>query len=780
MKPIDIIGIKNFRIFDDEKGFLEEIAPINILTGANNAGKSSIIKFIQMLKNSIQGNKYSFDLDLTVQEHLLGDFDNVLFNKENREIAIYLPFLFLGIKTFYISLKFIVPSCKDTYHAKLREIEVIDKKNNLEIFSFKYREATELEQEAYKEKFKNEQEEYEKKKKEKDKEETNIFSSYLLFPPIENPLVGYIEWSIELDNLKEYLKELLGVYKLYLETTNKWEWSENADKHLEDSWLIPSELINSFKDEIDVDIWNDFIRNKINEKGSISGKEHIGERDLEAEDYFFPRPEIKDLVYHNTLKILKENLNWNSSKSADSKFSVLENCFEVSWKKLIQRIDSISYLSTIREENSRIYIAKNNSPFIKLLTDYNLNGLQYSSFINKYLKAFKIGKEITVRYIQKYQLITVSVTTLNNTKRDLVDFGYGIKQLILILIQISVLAEKNKRTIEDYDEDGEFIKETYTPSMLLVEEPETNLHPKWQSLLAEMFVEANNKFNIQFVIETHSEYIIRKLQTLVANNRISGEKIKIFYVRHPEDVSQNKKQISSINIQADGSIDYHIFDGGFFDENDTLELSLLNIQRDRFLHDFEELKRTKEENENKLSELEREIDNYMNKLDISVYKQIISQRFNISKLSSVSVKYLVSGQFLLNNIDANSDFSPVIIQYGRSVENELKEIFLNIDNSKKWMLGKMQGPLEKFKNGTTTLPLCSAREYAQLQIELANKFNTPSDLKINLLDDIRKTRNSAVHSGQTNSKQDALDYILMVNDFIDKWIIEKKITAVQI
>ncbi|NDV56777.1 AAA family ATPase [Bacteroides sp. 519] len=772
MKPIEIIGIKNFRIFDDEKGMFEEIAAINILTGANNAGKSTIIKFLQMLKDSIQGNEYPFDLDLTAQEHLLGDFDNVLFNKENREVVIHLPFIFLGIKNFYISLKFLVPSSNNVYYAKLREIEVIDKSDYSEIFSFKYREATDSEKEIYKEEFKNEQEEYKKKKKEKDK--TDISSFYFLFPPTENPLVAYIEWNIRLDNLKKYFDDLLKVYNLYLENKKNSKWLENADESLEDSWLIPSEFINSFKDEIDIDIWNDFINNEVDKKGAISGKEHIGESDFQSEDYFSPPPEVEELVYYNALKILKEKVNWNNPKIGDSNFSVLETCFDFSWKKLIQRINSISYLSTIREENSRIYISKNNTPFIKLLKDYDSSGFQNSRFINKYLKAFKIGKRINVNYIQKHQLITVSVTTLNDIERDLVDFGYGIKQLILILIQISVLAEKNRRTVEDYDDEGEYMHDIYIPSMLLVEEPETNLHPKWQSLLAEMFVEANNQFNIQFVIETHSEYMIRKLQTLVANNKISGEKIKIFYVRHPEDVSQDKKQISNINIQPDGSIDYRIFDKGFFDENDNLELSLLNIQRDKFLHDFEELKRTKEENENKLSELEQKIDDYTKKLDISVYRQIITQRFDISKLSSISVKYLISGQFLLKNIDTSSDFSPVIIQYGRAVENELKEIFLSIDNSKKWMLGKMQGSLEKFKNGTTTLPQCNAREYAQLQIELANRFNTPSDLKINLIDDIREIRNLAGHSGQTNSKQDALDYILKINEFIDKWIAEKK------
>lgn len=495
---------------------------------------------------------------------------------------------------------------------------------------------------------------------------------------------------------------------------------------------------------------------------------------LKQKIFFFPPSEIEDLLYHNALKILKENLNWESFKSNNSKYSVLENCFKASWKTLIQRINSINYLSTIREENSRIYTAKNNSPFIKLLIDYNSNEFQHSRFINKYLKAFKIGKAISVNYRLKYQLISVSVTTLENTKRDLVDFGYGIKQLILILIQISVLAERNKRTIEEYDEEGEYMYDFYTPSMLLVEEPETNLHPKWQSLLAEMFVEANKEFNIQFVIETHSEYLIRKLQTLVAENKISGEKIKIFYVRHPKDVNQDNKQISSINIQKDGSINYQIFDGGFFDENDVLELSLLNIQRNRFLNEFYDLKKNNEENDNKISELEQKIDNYIKKLDISVYQQIINHRFDILKLSSIGVKYLMSGQFLLNNIDVSSDFSPVIIQYGRAVENELRGIFININNSKNWMLGKMQGSLEKFKNGTTALPKCTSREFAQLQVVLAEKFNSPSALKISLIDDIRKIRNLAGHSGQTMSKLDALNYIAIVNEYLDKWLNEKK------
>lgn len=777
ISSINIIGLRNFRIFDDGDGIFEEIAPINILTGSNNSGKSSIIKFLQMLKDSMKGNKYPFDLDLTKQEHLLGDFDNVLFNRNNREVVVCLPFIFLGIKDFYISLKFKIPSGENVYQANLREIEVVDKKHNVEILSFKYREATETEKKADSIKFKKEIEIYKNRNKEQSKEQADIFSfnSFIHIPPMDNPLVGYIEWSIKLNELKKHLKNLLEFYKMYLENKNSKKWLEYADKYFENKGFIPSELIKSFKNEVDIKEWDDFLNNIVNENSLLSGEEPIGERDFDADDYFYPPYEIKHLVYYNVLKILREKLYWKSTERDGYKYSVIENCFKISWETLIQRINSIHYLSTIREINSRVYTATNNTPFVELLKDYKSNEFQHSRFINKYLEVFEIGKKLSVNYTLKYQLISVSVVTFEGIERDLVDFGYGIKQLILILIQISVLAERNKKTTEDYDDNGMYLRDYYKPSMLLIEEPETNLHPKWQSLLAKMFAEAHSTFNIQFIIETHSEYLIRKFQTLVADDTISPEKIKIFYIRHPKNTIQDKKQVSSVNIQQDGRIDYQIFDGGFFDENDSLELSLLNIQRGKFLDEFYELKKDKEERENKITELEQKIDDYTNKLDIQMYQTIVNNRFDISKISPVTVKYLSSGQFLLNTIDETSDFSPVIIQYGRTIENELKEIFVAIGvNDNQLMLGKFQGALEKFKTETSIQSTYNDSILNSLPSALSDRFNNPQELKIELLNEIRKERNSSAHSGQIKTKQDAIRYIELVNTFLEKWISEKK------
>jgi len=91
------------------------------------------------------------------------------------------------------------------------------------------------------------------------------------------------------------------------------------------------------------------------------------------------------------------------------------------------------------------------------------------------------------------------------------------------------------------------------------------------------------------------------------------------------------------------------------------------------------------------------------------------------------------------------------------------------------LFGKMQGSLEKLINGTTTISgICNATQLTQLPIELANMFNIYTNLRYNLIDDIRDIRNEASHAGHKKTKQQALDYITMVNDFLDLWISEKK------
>ena len=101
------------------------------------------------------------------------------------------------------------------------------------------------------------------------------------------------------------------------------------------------------------------------------------------------------------------------------------------------------------------------------------------------------------------------------------------------------------------------------------------MHPKYQSLLADMFVEAYQKYNIHFIIETHSEYLIRKLQVMVADkeNNLTPNDVSLNYVEKDKNgVSSNRK----IEILEDGRLS-EPFGPGFFDESKSLVMKMLKF-----------------------------------------------------------------------------------------------------------------------------------------------------------------------------------------------------------
>lgn len=64
------------------------------------------------------------------------------------------------------------------------------------------------------------------------------------------------------------------------------------------------------------------------------------------------------------------------------------------------------------------------------------------------------------------------------------------------------------------------IKEEITPtSLLVVEEPESHLHPGAQNILMEIFVEMVNK-DVSLILTTHSDILIRKLGNIIARYKL--------------------------------------------------------------------------------------------------------------------------------------------------------------------------------------------------------------------------------------------------------------------
>lgn len=121
-------------------------------------------------------------------------------------------------------------------------------------------------------------------------------------------------------------------------------------------------------------------------------------------------------------------------------------------------------------------------------------------------------------YMNNEEKQTLYVSNQDNNKEDILTKGTGTQHFVSLLISICKCMLDN-------------INRNQTLPLLLIEEPEQNLHPKLQSLLVEFLkdvcdvqkkliknysTEVGEKENeLQIIVETHSEYIIRKVQVLV-------------------------------------------------------------------------------------------------------------------------------------------------------------------------------------------------------------------------------------------------------------------------
>lgn len=152
---------------------------------------------------------------------------------------------------------------------------------------------------------------------------------------------------------------------------------------------------------------------------------------------------------------------------------------------------------------------------------------------------------------------------------DLGDMGRGTIQLVSLFINLAIILKK-------------YEKETVKP-LVIVEEPEQNLHPAKQAELANLFIKVCNDKRMSILIETHSEYMIRRFQVIVAdkiyNNNISVDDInkdyKVFYftqLGHIKDMTFRE------NAKFEDT-----FDEGFFDQanRDSIKLSYLERENNK-------------------------------------------------------------------------------------------------------------------------------------------------------------------------------------------------------
>lgn len=262
---------------------------------------------------------------------------------------------------------------------------------------------------------------------------------------------------------------------------------------------------------------------------------------------------------------------------------------------------NMSYVSSSRASVNRLYTLDSKDDFSTLLQNYfekkrlflgdnrkskhcpiNMDYVP-DSFMNSWIKKFEIGDSISLNVDKEGLGVQIRLhKSSNNEGRLLADEGYGITQLVSILLQIetAILSARGKKANRYYGLDAldkyKSDQFHYEVNTISIEEPEIHLHPKYQSILADMLVEACQKYNIHFVVETHSEYLIRKLQLLVSGH-VEGiiadrSRVSIYYIYSPDEKS--KQKVKRIEICADGYLD-DTFGEGFYDEATKLSRKLM-------------------------------------------------------------------------------------------------------------------------------------------------------------------------------------------------------------
>ena len=139
---------------------------------------------------------------------------------------------------------------------------------------------------------------------------------------------------------------------------------------------------------------------------------------------------------------------------------------------------------------------------------------------------------------------------------DLADGGFGYSQLIPLIVQGL------------YTQKGE---------LFITEQPEIHLNPKIQSQLGDFFVYLANIEKKFVIVETHSEHLLLRIRTLIAEEKIDCSHVALYFVEREEGISKVKQ----IPINEYGHIDDEDWPEEFLDDTIVESFRLSSAQREK-------------------------------------------------------------------------------------------------------------------------------------------------------------------------------------------------------
>ena len=211
--------------------------------------------------------------------------------------------------------------------------------------------------------------------------------------------------------------------------------------------------------------------------------------------------------------------------------------FEEAFENLFSRI---LYLGPLREHPRHRYTWEGDHP--KGIGQDGEKAI--SALLSGRVRHFSIDEQI-LKWLQRLELIdSYDLRPLSDTGRDyeflvkqykggpdvrLTDIGFGVSQVLPVLILCY------------YAPEG---------SILILEQPEAHLHPKVQTELADVLIDAVKNRNLQIILESHSEYLLSRLQRRIAEKEIAEADTALYFC----EIKDGTSEIEQLNVDEYGNI----------------------------------------------------------------------------------------------------------------------------------------------------------------------------------------------------------------------------------
>lgn len=509
------IGFQNFRRFLDFKPI--EYRGISFLVGRNNAGKSTLVKALLLINKYLKsGNLGSFSFGNEVLE----DANIVTFGRAKNQFAKEDKIVFVQVIDNY-TIEIVVTGKADATSADVHSFRIRDNNLSFEI---------EIKPSAHEVKFAY----FPLNENQAGSEgETNIQKIDEAIKSVMDFINSnhYGKSSKMYIELMASVKSLRKKRKIYLD--NRKKEGEKADYY----------LIGHYRERLTfAEILEEFVAEKLR---------------LQTEHYNKIQKGGKASEEYENLRAFKEDAV-KMERSFKSIFDTLK-CATLYYMGANPAKQSA--LFTIRDKNNALAQAVHDVYQLKITP-----GEKAHDFIRSWMKEFEVGDSFEIK-IHAGEAYEVKIES-HGAKINLADKGMGSIQAMLLILRLAAVIHKSRPSKSDKSSG------TYGYSVapiIIIEEPELNLHPALQSKLADLFYEVYVRYGIRFIVETHSEYLIRKTQ-LIAKDK----ELEIKPNENPFCVIYFDKDLKqwNMNYREDGKF-IEKFGEGFYDESSNLTLNLL-------------------------------------------------------------------------------------------------------------------------------------------------------------------------------------------------------------